>query len=406
MTSSHERYRDALTALAALDRSEAILPCVPEAGERRGWWTSERTWRRMYERFTPDAEAFAEIVFASETRPQALCRIEISERRRDECGNARDVCQVDAEIGWARVTRFPFDPDLPGLATIFTGFTGAAGATVVRYHPGRRCTLRTVYGDRTVFAKVYASRAGARVLRDLVALRHAARAGALRVAIAEPLAWDARTRTLWQAALAGRPATEGLRGHHGDDLAQRMGTAAASLTRATVEPSEVLDADAALARSRRHARELAVRVPRLSDVSIAIVDRLVDIHAQWPSRDLRPIHGAPHPGQWLDTGSGIGLIDFDRFSRGDPEMDAGVVLGDFDALGDSDVPPARLAAAFLDAYRAAGVALRDPLVHAYRAHQQLARALRAAQAIRPDGDLRAEMRLATAERTLTGTVPA
>ena len=99
------------------------------------------------------------------------------------------------------------------------------------------------------------------------------------------------------------------------------------------------------------------------------------------------------------------MIDFDRFSRGDPEMDAGVVLGDFDALGE---PAAAAGAAgrahFSTAYRGAGVALREPLVQAYRAHQQLAKALRAAQAIRPDGDRRAESVAAGAARMLTEAV--
>lgn len=238
--SSHERYRDALTALAG---DAAILSIVSEAGERRRWWTSERTWRRMYARFTPDAAAFAEIVFESEAHPQELCGI------------------------------------------------------------------------------------------------------------------------------------------------------------------ETLDAAAALARSRRHAHELASRVPCLSDLVDTMHDLLGTLHAQWPSRDRRPIHGSPHPSQWLDAGSEIGLVDFDRFGRGDPELDAGVLLADFDALDAPVVPPERLAAALLDAYRAAGVPLREPLVRAYRAHQQLARALRAAQAIRPDGDRRAEKRLAAAGRTLTEAVP-
>ena len=89
---------------------------------------------------------------------------------------------------------------------------------------------------------------------------------------------------------------------------------------------------AALMRSRRHARELAIRVPCLADLLDAIVDRLAELHAQWPSREPRPIHGSPHPSQWLDAGSAIGLVDFDRFGRGDPELDAGILFADFDAL--------------------------------------------------------------------------
>ena len=151
--SSHERYRDALTALAG---DAAILPIVSEAGERCGWWTSERTWHRTYGRFMPDAGAFAEIVVSSDTPSQQLCRIEMFERRPD--GRGPGYVWTPA-FGWARVTRFPFDPALPGLPPV------AAGATVVRYHPGRRCTLRTVRDGRTVFAKVYATNKGCASVR-------------------------------------------------------------------------------------------------------------------------------------------------------------------------------------------------------------------------------------------------
>ncbi len=388
-SSSHERYRDALTVLAG---DAAILPIVSEAGERRGWWTPERAWHRTYGRFTPDAAAFAEIVVSSDTPSRQLCRIEMFERQSDGRGPGY---VMDAGIGWARVTRFPFDPALPGLPPV------AAGATVVRYHPGRRCTLRTLRDGRTAFAKVYTTTKGARVYADLVALRAAASHGELNVAIAKPLSWEARTRTLWQAALPGQPATGRLRGLGGDETAGRMGTAAASLARACLTPSEVFDGAAALARSRRHAADLGRRVPCLSEMLHAIVDRVAGLHARFPFRTLRPSHGAPHPDQWLDAGSGIGLIDFDRFSRGDPELDAGVVLGDFDALGGIALPVARLTDAFLEAYREAGGVLREPLVQAYRAQRHLAKALRAAQAIRPDGDRRAGRVAAGLARMLT-----
>jgi hypothetical protein len=395
MISSHERYRNALTLLAD---DMAVVPVVSQAGERWGWWISERRWHRAYSRFKPNAQVFAEIVFASEMPSQALCRIEVFERPPADRVRSLDVGWVDTDAGWARVSRFPFDPALPGLVPL------AAGARVVRYHPGQRCMLRTMSGERTVFAKVYATNRGARVYQDLVNLQRARSKGQLHVATAEPLSWDASNRTLWQAALPGRPATERLSEGDGDDLARRMGVAAASLTRANLMPSEIVDGSTALARTRRHADDLVRRVPDLSGMVSAIVDRLAQTHARFRSCELRPIHGAPHPDQWLDNGSELGLIDFDRFSRGDPEMDAGVVLGDLDALDQPEVPRERLVAAFLEGYRAAGVSLREPLVQAYRAHRQLAKALRAAQAIRPDGDRRAERAAARADRMLNGAV--
>jgi hypothetical protein len=263
-----------------------------------------------------------------------------------------------------------------------------------------------MHGEGARFGKVYGTDKGARVHNDLVALQHARSRGELHLRVAEPLSWDASTRTLWQAALAGQPATSGLRSIRGDNLARRMGMAAASLTRASLTPTEIFDGAAALVRSCRHAHELVRRVPDVARTVSAIVDRLARMHARFPSRELRPVHGAPHPDHWLDAGSDLGLIDFDRFSRGDPEMDAGVVIGDLDGLDDPAVPPARLGAAFLEGYRTAGVALCDPLVQTYRAHRQIAKALRAAQAIRPDGDRRARKAASRADRILNEALPA
>src|SRR6185295_6331388 len=109
----------------------------------------------------------------------------------------REVCVIDADVAWARVTRFPFDPDLPGLADVVRAARG--GLTVVRYHPGRRCTLRLVNSERTIFAKVYASNKGARVYREMVGLWRAASDGELQFAVAIPLAWDTPSRTLSQS---------------------------------------------------------------------------------------------------------------------------------------------------------------------------------------------------------------
>jgi hypothetical protein len=380
MISSHERYRDALSGLAADD---VVVPLVRTAGERFGWWTTERTWRRSYSRFQPDATPFATVVFVSEAPAQELCRIDVFETRPDDCGLVPGACDIDAGIGWARVMRFPSDPELPGLRPL------AGNATVVRYHPGKRCTFRLIEGGRVVFAKVYATSTGARVYREMVALQNARSRGELQLAVAMPLSWEPESRTLRQAALDGQSAAQALCGPDGDRVARRIGMAAASLSSSAVAPQDVFDGASALARSRRRAAELARRVPDLSGEATAIVDRLAATHDRFPSHQPRPLHGAPHPDQWLDTGLEACLIDFDRFAYGDPEMDAGILLADLDALNGPDVAPERLSAGFLEGYRRAGIPLREPLIHAYRVHQQLAKALRAAQSIRPDGDRRA-----------------
>jgi hypothetical protein len=374
MKSSHDRYRDALAALAA---DEAILVAVAAAGERNGWWTPDRPWRRIYGRFTPDSTAFADLVFTSDTPTEHACRVQVFDRRPDSI--AGSYIAEGAAAGWIAV--------VPALCDSWRPPAPSPGARLVRYHPGRRCTYRVVDTGHARFAKVYADNRGARVYADLVSLR-AELDGESRLSIPEPLAWDPRSHTLWLGEVPGCPAAERLRGQAGVAVAGRIGASVGLLTRARVAPSAVIDNQAAIARSRRHACELGRRIPDLAVCADAVVDRLVAVHARWTS-DLRPIHGAPHPDQWLDADPAVGLVDFDRFALGEPEMDAGIFIGDLHALGGTAIPVEQLASAFLDGCRNDGPVLSEALVRAYRVHHQLAKALRAAQALRPDGDERA-----------------
>ena len=60
------------------------------------------------------------------------------------------------------------------------------------------------------------------------------------------------------------------------------------------------------------------------------------------------------------------------------------------------VPVEELNRAFLGGYQDAAGGLDPSLLRAYRAHKRLAKALRTARALRPDGDDRAERHLARA----------
>ena len=96
--------------------------------------------------------------------------------------------------GWLLARRFPDDPRLPGLPAVMAG---PGRRTVVRYRPGRRCTIRVEDGSATRFVKVLKARAdGARMHRDAVALAAAATAGRLGFAVAAPDPFDPATCAL------------------------------------------------------------------------------------------------------------------------------------------------------------------------------------------------------------------
>jgi hypothetical protein len=140
-------------------------------------------------------------------------------------------------------------------------------------------------------------------------------------------------------------------------------------------------------------KELSRTVPRLAPIAGALLERLAILHAGLGHRLLRPIHGAPHPSQWLMSEEGLGLVDFDRLALGNPELDAATFLGELEFEGGLLIPEDRLGAHFLAAYESVSGPLDPELLSAYRAHKRLAKALRMARSFAAGGDVRAERTL-------------
>ena len=111
---------------------------------------------------------------------------------------------------------------------------------------------------------------------------------------------------------------------------------------------------------------------------------------------MRCIHGAPHAHQWLDNGDQLGLVDFDGFALGDPELDVATFMAEIDFEDGEKAPIAAINQRFLAGYAAVAGPLDEQLLHAYRAHKRLSKALRNAYAIRNDNDMRVERALGQA----------
>jgi Ser/Thr protein kinase RdoA (MazF antagonist) len=127
------------------------------------------------------------------------------------------------------------------------------------------------------------------------------------------------------------------------------------------------------------------------DALLAEIRRLDDAS---PERPLRPLHGAPHPRQWLELDGDIGLVDFDDFALGERELDVAVFLAAMDT--ERGVKAEAVNAAFLAGYEAVAGPLDRALLAGQRAAERLAKARRSAWAVRPDGDERAARDLARA----------
>jgi hypothetical protein len=390
---AHARYRERLQMLA---NDEAVIAVAESSSvwRRRGF--ANRRWARTHARFEPDHEPFVSLVHEAQGAPQAIVRMEVFEGfpRIDSPGQS---LAFDRGIGWLRITPFPGDPVLTTLTDVLDT---PGGATVVRYRPYRRCTIRFDHGEHTRFAKVFPDDAGARVHADGLALWEAASHGQLGFVVARPDRWDQKTRTLWQERIVGHPAANRLFGIHGIELAQRMGQAAATLPCSGLKPGERFDGAVQLKRSLRYGEELIRRAPPLAAVVEDLLATLMDKHAALGDRPPRPIHGAPHPHQWLIAGDHLGLVDFDRLAFGDPELDVATFLGELDFEEELQAPVERLAEAFISGYESVAGGLDAHWLRVYRAHKRLAKAWRSAHAVRPDGDQRAQRNLGRANDTL------
>lgn len=386
---AHDQYRGRL-ALLAEDR---LLVDAIATWPAMGRDDAGTSWRRVYGRFMPWASPYARLVFERDQPTQTFVTVEVFEEATSDAGpGLRSV----PELGWIRCSSLADDHGLP---TLQDALKVEGRASIVRYRPSRRCTFRVATDVDTRYGKVFPDDAGAALHHAGLALWEARQAGELGFAVAEPIGWDAERRVLWQRAVAGRPLLDRLSDQDGVALAERMGRAAGTLPASTLRPSGLFDGSVQRARSWSYARELGARVPALADDAEGLGEALDAIHRLRPGH-ARPIHGAPHVNQWLEHGPHLALVDFDRVSMGDPELDVATFLGELDFEEELSTPVELIAAAFIAGYESEAGRLDGGLLSAYRSHKRLAKALRSARALRPDGDARATRHLASAKAAL------
>jgi hypothetical protein len=378
---AYARFRRPLAALAD-DAWIMARFADPPAGAS---WNGGRSWIRRYGRFEPEREPFASLVLEGEGEPQTLGLLEAF---AEEPAHAHGAIQ-DEVVGWIRLRPFTSDEGLPTLPAVLSR---PGRRRVVRYRPHRQCTIHFEGEGHGLFAKVFPDERGERVHAEAVALWEASARGELAFRVARPVRWDRAERALWHEELTGEPVVDRLRSAQGPELAERMGTALASLSRSRLAPAGVFDGDAQLRHTSRCGEELSRQVPRLRSLIRVILERVSHLHGRARPHRLRPIHGAPHAHQWLDDGGQFGLLDFDRISMGEPELDVATVLAEMDFENRARVPVAEINRRLLAGYESAGGTLDPELLLAYRAHKRLEKALKTLRTVRSDGDLRAARR--------------
>jgi hypothetical protein len=386
--SGHRRYRERLEALQS---DELVLVAVNVAAAEWGWDGCGQ-WTRTYGRFEPDGQPYALIVLSNTENTAALCRVEVFDQPPREVQGCRLFQARPA--GWMRVSPFTTDPSLPTLDAVLAA---SADIAVVRYRPSRRCTLRVTTDTGTLFAKVYPDARGARVYNESLLLQEAVCRGDLHFRVARSERWDPVRMTLWQEPLSGISLTRPLAGAAAGRLARQLGEALGSLSASAVRPSEIFDASAQQARTARYSTRLREIVPGISRRADALLQQLSFLHARRPSLPLAPIHGAAHPKQWLFDGATLGLVDFDRLSWGEPELDVATLV----TAVEFDEGPKRaeeVTEQAVQGFEAVARSMDVERLAAYRLHKHVAKAYRAAVAIHPEGDAKVMRILEETER--------
>lgn len=386
--SFHQRH---VGLLETLHNPEAMASILARASERHGA-ADDQNWTRVWGRLVDPQIGRARVLYQHVDHQNTLCTLDIGGPHGD------DVSLIEPDLG-PIVARF--FPDDRGLPTLPAALLHNGDAKVVRYRPGKRCTLRrAASGD---YIKVFPDDRGRRIQAEGEQLWRAAKSGAVDFLVARPLGFDEALCTYTQAEIVGEPAVDELFLPGGAALAGRLGEASASITTSGLEPSMRHDAPKEMRRTRRRADQILSFVPDLAEPMATFLTALERSNAELTPAPLRPIHGSPHPNQWLVAGPDLGLVDFDRLSLGDPELDVATFSGevDFESVDTRD----EVNASFEQGYRQHHGDLDRKRLDLYRAHKHLAKVHRTVSAIRVDGDVRATAHLKTATEALLPSPP-
>lgn len=238
-------------------------------------------------------------------------------------------------------TELPDDPALPGLVAIREAclvttnvFPNPGGSPVELslrgYSPGSRATVEARVGRHRIAVKAYADDP-AREAALYRALAAAELAGASGVRVPPLLAWERNLKMLvigWLEGPTAQQLVEDRQGERAGRLAACWLQRAASLR---VKLGRPFGAARMLQRAYKWVAALGAADRALGTSATALVGRLA--RTQPKEGAPRLVHGTLYARHVLDLGEGPGVIDWQRFGQGPPELDAGMFLATVWRLG-------------------------------------------------------------------------
>ena len=236
---------------------------------------------------------------------------------------------------------------------------GHMALTVVNYRPETRCTVRydlhwgAPEQTLTLWGKTFADERGAGIYSRMAALWQRWDTTHAGFRVARPLAYDAATRTLWQAGLPGTSLLPRL-----DTSAPATWSAAIARGLAEIHAGDVtglvrITAADQVAEAHKKAARLARAFPEHAAALDAILGSLGEHAAAVADAPERMIHGDFHIGQLLAQDGALACVDFDELALGDPLQDLANFVVDLHGQGLAPALVAALSAELIAEYRAA-----------------------------------------------------
>lgn len=243
--------------------------------------------------------------------------------------------------------------------------------TVLRYRPGRRCTLRLdlwlrdvrsgAITTRTLFGKAYHDLAKATAVYDeMLMLAGSAPVRDGRLLVARPVAFLRDLRIVLQEPVEGTPLDGLLEGMartptasdpRGCEGVIRSAPALAALHTAglaTYRQRPIADELRRFKKRAAQAEQVEPVIGARMGILAATLPDWLDLLPEW-GEELGLVHGDCKPSQFLVGPAGVAMLDFDHCGMADPATDVGTYLATLRQLG---------AWQSLDRRRAAGAAAR------------------------------------------------
>jgi aminoglycoside phosphotransferase (APT) family kinase protein len=265
-------------------------------------------------------------------------------------------------VGATADTRaLPEDPGIPALAAMREQGVGSVlraagvgfdGGTIelAQHHPGLRCTLIAGTGEGRLVVKAYPNRTQAAAVAELLqGLRAAGLASGVAPTAPPLVAFDAPLSLLVTRWIEGPSARELVVRGEGSRAGQLAAEWLQAVSKLELDAGRLFGPERAVKDAGKSAAAIADADAALGRQAAAVVAAMEE---QSPSGDRVAVsNGSFRPKHVLDLADGPGVIDWDGFRRGQPELDGGMFLAGLAQLVEARPEAAAAADAAARAFR-------------------------------------------------------